>query len=310
MLKRPTATLPTGSLTTFEAVARLGSFKAAAESLAVSPAAVSQRIRALEDHLGVKLFERLNREVRLSSEGRDLAAAVEHAFSQIDKVLDAIRPTQRALRVSAAPSIATRWLAPRLDRFEALNRGVVLTLIATDQRVDIRRDPSVDVALRYGPGPYEGVYAERLLTDQLVVCCAPSLIPDHRALESPAEVRRCTLLRSTPPSGVDPTFSPWDAWLAAAGVEGAATGGPAFSSSQMAIEAAVAGRGLVLAPSVLVSDDIAAGRLLRPFSLSIPDVFSYWFLCRPGREDTGLTARFRRWLGAELEVTTNERRPN
>ncbi len=300
MAKRPFSALPAGGIIAFEAIARLGSFKAAAQSLSVTPAAVSQRVRALEDHLGLRLFQRLNREVRMTADGHKLTAAVSDAFQMIDAVLDSFESSNGVLRVSAAPTFATKWLASRLDRFQSHHPRVLVTLSATNECADVEHDPSIDVALRYGTGPYPGVYVEKILSNQLCVCGAPALVTGSTPLRHPSDVARHVLLRSLPPTGSDGTPSPWAAWLSAAGVGSIAEGGPAFSNSQMAIEAALAGRGLALVPEILVAEDISAGRLSQPFALTVPDPFSFWFVCRTGRAETRPISQFRRWLLAEL----------
>jgi len=302
MSDRPISQAPLGALRAFEAAARLGSFKAAAASLSVTPAAISHQVKALETFVGATLFDRLNRALRLTRAGRDLAAVVGPAFDDLDRGLRDLRDRsdghrRRVLSVSAAPSFAAKWLAPRLHRLPA---GIDIRLVATDTLADLG-DGSVDIALRYGLGPYPGSDAERLWpSGEIFPVCRPGLI-----LESPRDLLGQTLLRTALPAASGAVArADWPAWLAAAGVRGpkarqAGDRGPVFGGTHLALEAAAAGQGVALTPGVLVAADLAAGRLVRPFAAALPDPYAFWLLAR---ETPAIRARiraFRQWIRAE-----------
>lgn len=310
---------PLGALRAFESAARLGSFKAAAAELYVTPAAISHQIQTLEDYLGVALFQRLNRAVRLTAKGTSLAKEVCSAFAQLDVALaSTAAPERRArdvLSISAVPSFASRWLAPRLHRFHALHPEVDLRLASSDTLVDLNNDASVDIALRYALPPFPGLHAIALSEgDVLVPVCSPSLkvgLPEELAqLDAGTPI---TLLRvALPPTVSSPgrrrPGNIWTQWLAETqnnnpALQAAAETGPLYSVTHLAIEAAVAGRGVALAPRILVRDDIAAGRLVQLGSVLTTDPRAHWLLCRKDKQPLPKVQAFCDWLLAEIAET-------
>ena len=294
------APVPHAALRAFEAAARLGSFKAAAAELGVTPAAISHQVKALEEHLGVSLFQRLNRALRLLPAGAALGEAAERAFADLDRALEQARLTgtdRAALSVSVVPSLAAKWLVPRLQRFRDRHPEIELRLGATDAVIDLVRDPGVDVALRYGTGPYPGLHAERLAVGALTPVCSPLLLKGRAVLHRPEDLVHQDLLRDALPDEAG-----WLAWLTAAGVADRVRldRGLRFSNSHLALDAAAAGQGVALAPDLLIEDDVRAGRLVRPFALSVPSPYAYWFLSRPDRAETAKVRRFLAWLKTEL----------
>jgi LysR family glycine cleavage system transcriptional activator len=309
------ASLPWPALRAFEAASRHGSFKDAARELGLTPTAISHQVKRLETRLGLALFVRLHRALQLTPAGETLATEAQAAFLRLEQLLDTLRLQGRAagrdsLTVSCVPSFATKWLAPRLHGFQAAHPHIGLRIAADEALVDLRRDRIVDVALRYGPGPYgAGLHAERLWqAGEIVAVSAPALAKD-RALRTPAGLARQMLIRTASPAARSsakhpPSHADWPAWLAAAGVPldkalRKALDGPVFSASQLAIEAAMAGRGIALAPAVLVERDIQAGRLLRLFDVSVPDPNSFWIVCRADRMTESRVRAFRRWIKRE-----------
>jgi LysR family glycine cleavage system transcriptional activator len=218
------------------------------------------------------------------------------------------------LTISVVPSLATKWLAPRLHDFQATHPRVGLRIVADETLVDLRRDRIVDVALRYGPGPYgKGLHAKRLWPNgEIIAVCAPALARD-RSLRSPAGVARQMLIRTALPgsraqSSRTRPGSDWLAWFAAAGVTvddsiRRAPDGPLFSASQLAIEAAIAGKGIALVPRVLAQRDIASGRLVQLFSISLADPNAFWILCRADRVREAPIRTFIKWLGEQAAGT-------
>jgi LysR family glycine cleavage system transcriptional activator len=215
------------------------------------------------------------------------------------------------LTVSVVPSFASKWLAPRLHEFQALHPRVGLRVAADKELIDLRRARLVDVALRYGPGGYsKGLLAHRLwATGEIVAVCAPALLRAS-PIRSAADVTRHMLIRTVPPaasrrSKTPPPGTDWLAWLKAAGVtvdgaiEKTVLAGPLFSASQLAIEAALAGKGIALAPRVLVERDLASRRLKQLFSTAIADPNAFWVLCRADRARESRIRTFIKWLKDE-----------
>ncbi|MGN6084111.1 LysR substrate-binding domain-containing protein [Trinickia sp.] len=332
--------LPLSALRAFEAAARLGSFKAAAAELFVTPAAISQQIVALETYVGAALFDRLNRAVRLTPTGAALAKEVSGAFAQLQTALMAAAPVRvqerNTLVISAVPSFASRWLAPRLDTFHRRHPYIEVQLLVSEALVDLAADGRVDLALRYGPGPYREWEAQRLAFADLVVpVCSPSVrakLPAELSQAGgavPAPLVRVTLPPSAAGGRPSPSPSPspspnsapnassgrpdnvWTAWLAATGLTSpewgaAAESGPLYSVMHLAIEAAIAGRGIALAPFALVADDLAAGRLERIGTAQVPDANAFWLLIRKARGDKPAVRAFADWLCGEV---ASARRP-
>lgn len=284
----------------------------------MTPGAVSQQVKALEDHLGVRLFERLNRGLRLTPAGVDLAEATQKAFGGLDAALDALTAQGFAARpgrlsISAPTSYASKWLAPRLYRFHLRHPQFETRLLASDTVKDLERDPGVDVVLRYGAGPYPGLHAEPLWSEgEVFPVCSPALTVGSERLEKPEDLLRCTLLRVMPcgwsgnSSSTTHELADWNAWLAAAGVDGmvakeAAASGPLFSNTILAVEAALAGQGVALANSRVVDDDLRSGRLRRPFALSIRDPFSLWLAYRSDRAKEARIRAFAAWIRDEVQ---------
>jgi LysR family glycine cleavage system transcriptional activator len=311
--------LPLSALRAFEAAARLGSFKAAAAELFVTPAAISQQVTTLETYLGMPLFERLNRAVRLTTTGAALAGELSSAFAQIQAALIAAAPAHAHARdtvvLSAVPSFASRWLVPRLDGFYERHPQIDLQLMVSETLVDLVVDARVDLALRYGPGPYRALDAQRLaFVDLVMPVCSPALrakLPAELALVGrsvPAPLLRVPL----PPSAAGtPGARPnnvWTAWLVATGRQSpawlaAAESGPFYSLMHLAIEAAIAGRGIALAPFALVADDLAEGRLVRVGHDAVPDVNAFWLLGRKAQSDKPAVRAFVAWLQSEVAAS-------
>ena len=293
---------PLNSLRAFEAAARHLSFTKAAEELHVTPAAISHHIKALEDHLGVKLFRRLNRAVLLTDAGQACVAGLSDAFDRMTVALARLRAQECSgpLTVSTSPALAAKWLVPRLEGFQELYPEIDVRVSAAMRLVDFARE-DVDVAIRYGPGCYPGLLAELLLTNEVVPVCAPALLEGSRRLRTPQDIRHHTLLHDDT-STSDGAYPNWPMWLRAAGLEGVdASRGPRFDYPGLVLEAAAAGRGVALALSTVAAADLAAGRLVRPFAVAVPLPFAYYVVCPKATAERPKVAAFRQWLRAEVE---------
>lgn len=287
------ARLPLPGLRVFEAVARLSSFKRAAAELAVTPTAVSHQIRALERQLGFALFDRLPRGARLTARGAQLFHTVHGALLELAQTLDRLRPApaEGSLTVTTTPSFAALWLVPRLGRFYDAHPGLHLLLDTRPEVLDLLQDASLDLAIRYGQGPYPGLYQAAELRERFSVYGAPALLARPVAgLPTLISVhwRDSTLYAQA-----------WEAWCQAAGLPWQAAPRRLYEEENHALQAAVAGQGLVLASSLMVADSVAHG-LLRPLrpEVSVPGA-AYAVLCAPGRERHPPVAAFLDWMARQ-----------
>ena len=259
------ATIPVNSLRVFEAAARLGSFARAASELNITPAAVSQQIKKIEARCGQQLFERVGREVRLTERGNRLRAGVEGGLRAIEVAVEEAmhQPTSIYISINTLSSIAARWLVPRLDRWRKIQPGVDIRISTSGELVDLRRD-QLDLAIRIGDGNYPGLDRIHLLRDRIIPICSPVLLSGEPALSSPEELNQHTLIHFTPPYGTVRTD--WSEWLAANGAEGVDPDrGMFFNDLVTAINAAMCGQGVLLAPRSHVEDDLRSGLLAAPF---------------------------------------------
>jgi DNA-binding transcriptional LysR family regulator len=307
------AHLPWTALRSFEAASRLGSFQAAARELAVTPTAISHQIKRLEDHLGSRLFERLHRSLKLTPAGRILACETQKAFSGLARTIDRLQVEGQAgathdLAISVVPSLAGKWLTPRLHGFQERHPRISLRIVADEALIDLRSDKTIDIALRYGRArPEKGIHAEPLWPETDVVAVCGKEIARKLAKRPPADLARHMLIRTAPPRPPAHRGSPsadWNAWFKAAGVPAdtalrKALTGPFFSTTHLSIEAATAGRGIALAPRILVAADIAAGRLMEPFDIRLADPNGFWLLCRKDRLTEGGIKAFIGWIRRE-----------
>lgn len=288
---------PMNTLRAFEAAARHLSFTEAAAELHVTQAAISHQIRTLETALGVRLFRRLNRAIRLTEEGQEFVSEVRKALSHLSTAVEklAARDAGGPLTVSVLPSFASKWLVPRLGRFRERHPEIDVRISPSIELSDFQRD-DVDLAVRYGKGRYEGLDSARMMTEDIFPVCSPALLSGSNALRRPADLQHHTLLH-------DDAHVDWAMWLLVAGVTDVnPRQGPYFTDSAMVIQAAVAGQGVALARGALAADDIAAGRLVRPFDIVIPTDYAYYVVCPKATAHHPKIAAFREWLLEEAGV--------
>lgn len=291
---------PLTALRAFEAAARHGSFKGAAAELHVTPAAVSHQINALEEHLGVTLFRRLTRKVRLTAAGEAGLADLSAAFALLAQGVDKMRAeeTGGALTVGTTPSFAAKWLILRLENFRRTHPGLDVRIDARIDLVDFARD-DVDLAIRYGRGVYPGLHVDTLARVVAIPVCSPALLQGPDPLREPADLRHHTLLHEDwEPYGGG--WVDWEMWLRSAGVTGVdPTKGPRYNHTELVIEAAIDGQGVALVNTVLAQKDLESGRLVRAFDLGIQSDFGYFLVCPPAALAKPKVAAFRDWMLAE-----------
>lgn len=281
-------------LRAIEAAARLGSFIAAAGELNVTQTAVSRLVKMVEQQLGQRLFDRHANTLTLTPAGRDLAPLLSDAFRRLESAVAGVhrRPTGPVVTVATGPTFAMRWLIPRLPDFQRRRPGIeVRVTTAIGELVELR--PDWTATIRLGASAPRGLAGDLLFGAALFPVCAPKLGAELRA---PKDLRHATLLE------VAHAPKDWPDWLNAAGLDPAALRKrTSFDYSAYAIQAALDGLGVALAREPYVADDLAAGRLVKPFNLAIEDATRGWHLIyrTEMREDAAFAA-FRGWL---LEVT-------
>lgn len=290
-------------LRAFEAAARHLSFTRAAEELFVTPAAVSQQVKALEEHLGVALFRRLNRRLALAEAGRALLPGVSDGLDRMAAAVSRVRAEAEdgQLTVTVGPGFAAHWLLPRLEGFHERYPDLDVRISASPQLTDFAED-EVDIGIRYGPGDYEGLTAEKLLSEQIAPLCSPRLLQGARPLRTPADLRHHQLLHSTH-TRLDETPIDWASWLKARGVEGVDhRHGMSFDSPVTAMQAAIQGHGVMLGQVTIACEDIEAGRLIIPFDDRIRTSFAYWLVYPPERLRWQKVRAFRDWIVEEARA--------
>ncbi|TVO53931.1 transcriptional regulator GcvA [Denitromonas halophila] len=305
---------PLQSLRVFETAARHLSFKQAAEELHVTPAAVSQQIKALEAHLGVPLFYRLTRALALTEAGERMLPQVSDGLAQLAAAVEKVvlQTPSRNLRITVPPAFAGRWLVHRLQRFTEAHPDIDLVLGTEANTVDAPdledvesdlvalREGEVDVEIRFGRGAYPGMRTDLVMEVSYVPVCHPDLLKGKRRLKKASDLSFHTLLHDDTAAGRSERVS-WQDWLRAAKVSGVdPSRGPHFSNSSLALEAAMDGFGVMLGLYPMVQRDIDAGRLVRPFDLAIPSRYAYYLVSPETTVDRPAIARFRQWLMAEI----------
>ncbi len=288
---------PLNALRAFEAAARHLSFTKAADELNVTQAAISHQVKTLEDWLGLKLFRRLNRALRLTEEGQGYLPPVADALDGLDGATRGLLrgDAARTLTVSTMDSFAADWLVPKLKRFRALHPEIDVRITTSDKLIDFARE-DVDMGIRYGRGSYPGLHSVRLMSEDIFPVCSPALLDGPHPLRTPADLKHHTLLHD------DMTLT-WKAWLRAAGIEGVDTSrGPFYQHSFLVRDAALMGEGVALGRGALVADALADGRLVRPFDISLPADHAYYVVCPEAAADLPKIKGFRDWMLDEVRA--------
>ncbi len=293
------------TLRVFSVAARHMSFTKAASELHLTQSAVSHRVRSLEEELGIRLFNRRTRRLELTRAGQTLAQRVDQSIADIVRTIADLDPgaDDRRLKVTTLPSVASRWLVPRLPQFHALHPEIELQLIADSRLLDLRA-ASIDLAIRFGRGNYPGYSVTMLMPDQVVPVCSPRLIAERGPVATIEALLDLPLLHDSATEG-DGSGSDWQSWLNHVGRSDAACGeGQRFSEAGLLIDAAVLGLGVALARVSLVSDHIANKTLVCPLELPAPTTFAYYLLGLPEATTLPKVACFREWLQAEAAAFT------
>ena len=288
----------------FEAAARNLSFSRAAAELNVTKAAVSHQVKALENELGLPLFRRLNRALMLTPAGQTLHPAIAEALGLMAAAVARVKKQDRTgeLVLTMLDSFAAIWLVPRLGRFRKTHPEIDVRITTSDESIDFSRG-DIDLAIRYGAGYWPDVHAERLMTEEIFPVCSPSLLQSDPPLEKPSDLANHTLLQDHPRDF-------WRMWLMAVGETGVDyERGPGYQHSNLVLLAAEQGDGVAIARSVLAADALAAGRLVKPFDVTVPAEYAYYLVCPPAHLQRPKVQAFRTWMLAEAEVSAGSLEP-
>jgi LysR family glycine cleavage system transcriptional activator len=289
-----TARLPSlNGLRAFEAAARHLSFTLAASELNVTQTAISHQIRRLEEELGIRLFIRKNRALALTPQARDYLPGVRAAFNDLRLATDRLlrKEDDKVLTVSTLASLAAKWLLPRLTAFQEAHPGIDVRITTSTALVDFKNG-DVDAAIRYGRGHWPGVRAEWLMADDFFPVCSPALLSGKKPLRTPEDLRDHVLLHTSTNS------DDWRQWLTAAGLPSDLSKQPGitFDLILMTVQAAIDGIGVAMGRTSYVQDDIAKGRLVVPFNISLPVDAGFYLVSPEGAAEPPKLRAFRQWL--------------
>ena len=293
---------PLTALRAFESAARHMSFAKAAEELNVTPAALSFQIKSLEEHLGTALFLRLNRAVKLTEAGRTLAPGASEGFQSLTMAWRATRRLldSNTLNVTAGPAFTAKWLAPRLYEFARAHPEVDLRFSASLRMMDFDLD-EVDVAIRFGYGPDQGLWSMPLSKEWITPVMTPELAEQY---PTPDSLKTAPLMFDDSVDFLDPPCD-WTTWFRAMGITFTPTHGPHFSQADHAVDAALAGAGIVLGRRAMVVKELHEGRLVAPYGVALETKARFRFLCREGAENRPQIVAFRDWMLAEIQKTAS-----
>ncbi|HEX2511977.1 MAG TPA: LysR substrate-binding domain-containing protein [Xanthobacteraceae bacterium] len=281
---------PLGSIRVFECAARHLNLRRAAHELCVTPGAVSQQIRTLEAGLGVALFERFPKGLRLTPSGQQLYPVAAQAMRSIQDAMERLRSPRRIVHVTVAPTLCTRWVVPRLGRFYEHHPDIEVRIDASTAVADLPNE-AFDVAIRYARRPIGNLHHERIFADDVVPVCAAAVA--EALAPVPQNLRRAKLLCWS-------THDHWPSWISARGF-GAYNEFDRvyFSHLMLALDAALAGQGVALSSLRLVRHDLAQRRLVRIFGEPVPTGFSYFLAARPEAMALPHVRAFADWIVAE-----------
>ncbi|MEQ8356535.1 MAG: transcriptional regulator GcvA [Kiloniellaceae bacterium] len=304
------ATPPLPALRTFEVAARHLSFTRAASELHVTQGAVSQQIKQLEASLGFALFHRGARALTLTEKGEDLAETVQSVFRRLfDKIEELSQARESGiLTVSVSPSLAVKWLIPRLGRFYERHPEVDVRIRPDPVLIDVKAEAgTVDMAIRFGQGPYPDLSATPIMHETVFAVASPDLLAKGPPLRRPDDLRHHHLLHSESTRLEVNSMANWEIWLGILNVIGVdPQQGPTFPSSYMLLQAAIHGQGVALTWAALADDDLRAGRLVRLFDRALEGSMSYFALATEAAARKPKVIAFRDWLVEEGRNFTHD----
>lgn len=279
------------ALRAFEASARHLSFSLAAEELNLTQSAVSRQIRTLETLLRTKLFHRVRQRISLTDAGHSYFPQVQECLSRLEEVtleLMSHQGTGGVLNLAILPTFGTRWLIPRMSSFARLHPHVTVNFSTRAVKFDFATE-RLDAAIHFGALSWPGVASDRLMGENVVLVCAPSLA--HKKLKSLKDLSHHTLLQHTTRPQA------WQEWLGAVGAQHVnALKGPRFEHFSMVIQAAVAGLGVAVIPEFLVQQELESGELVIPLDHRVASAHAYYLVYPEEKRDLPALKTFREWL--------------
>ncbi len=297
-------TAPLRSISVFHAVARSTSISKAAQELGVTPSAVSQQIRVLEEYLGTTLLTKAGRRIKLTEAGERYFELISEKVEQIGEATERMRGHHAVatLRVRATPTFSSKWLLPRLPRFLDQNPQLEVRLDGTNEPTDFRRE-DVDIEIRHGEGNWPGLFVEGIARESFIPVCAPGYLRDP-----PIPIE--TIVKSRLIHSVKSQVQ-WESWLAAAGVKhGSRWRRVLFDRSHMAIDAAASGMGIALESTFMMWRELQEGRLICPIA-DPPEItrITQWIVCPHDHLRHSKVRAFNAWIKAEREDWQRQSEP-
>ena len=297
----------TRALHAFEAAGRHLNFTRAANELHVTPAAVSHQIKEFEDQLGIELFHRTSRTMRLTEAGEIMHVAAIEALSGLTRAVSRAKKMARGsslLKVTADAQFASKWLMRRVEAFKKAHPDIELRFDISYEVRDLEHD-DVDIAIRFGTGKYPRLCADRLFDNVIIPVCSPRLLESGPPLKEPRDLFQHTLAHiEWSRRGV--TWPNWRMWMAAAGIDDFDDSRTiVFGTSTDALQAAIDGHAVALADFTIVANDLSEGRLVRPFQLGIKMAreFAYFLVYPESMADDPRIVAFRAWIIEEAAKT-------
>lgn len=284
-------------LQAFEAVVRRGSVSGAAAELSITSSAISHRLKRLEAEVGRSLLERRGRRLVPTAAGERLAGPLNEAFTKIADALTGTRDEEdrQPLTISMLHNLAVNWFLPRLPDFQERHPAIEVRLVLTAEYLAFAPD-TVDMAIRYSPGHWPGLYSEELIADSLTPVCSPDFLEAHGPFENPAQILDFALITSSTRASDD-----WIAWLRHMGLEGRPGGARRImlDSTHLALNAAANGLGFSIAGRILTQPMLQRGALVAPFADSIPEKGKYYVVCPRSHRNRERIRQMRTWLVAQ-----------
>ncbi len=295
----------------FEAAARTLSFTKAAEELFITQSAVSRQIKALEDHLGLKLFERRPRALALTENGQALYRIATDVLDRLQSATDRLRAETRArqLSITTTTGFASLWLIPRLRRFTSLHPDIDVRISATTDALNLERS-LIDLAIRYCRPESVPEGAVRLFGEEMIPVCGRALVHDKaRPLKRPQDLAQHTLLHFDY-AGAETMYMDWGTWLTALGIGDLKPAGALhFSQYEQMIQAAISGQGVALGRQPLLNELIESGALVAPFRQTLVGSRAYFIIESRFAAGKPHVREFAQWLIAEAGQGTQSRVP-
>ena len=288
---------PLNSLRAFEASARHLSFSKAAQELNVTPGAISQQIKLLEDYLGTRLFKRLNRLIELTETGQIFLPRLTRAFNLLSEAVETVNYHRHddPLTISAPPSFVAKWLIPRLSSFNQLHPEIDIRIDSTTRLVDFEHE-NIDVGIRFSQDKDTTLDSTHLMSLEVIPVCSPELIDSGKGLHAPADLKHQTLLHYEV-GKAEQSWPDWTMWLATMQINNIDTSrGIYFNQPDMLIQAAIESQGIALVATIFAENDIRQGRLVRPFDLTMPIRFSYFLVTSKQKARRKNFQIFKKWI--------------